>query len=606
MLALAAGCLPDYPVDRLNRGSTAGDDVGSDGAPTATPPVPASGVPPEFGPTVTLADAPPPLSGGTLAVARDGFTVVAADPDRDRVYVLDHRTPSSLRTIALLPHDEPGRVVIDESNRAYVSLRSGGAVVTIDLATATVLARRDVCSAPRGIAYDDAEHVVHVACAGGELVTLPAGTGAELRRRVLRRDLRDVVVVPGAIVVSLFRSAKTLRIMQDGSVSDERGIDQSGLAGDPRVAWRMISVPAENAATQLDDDGEAVLMAAQSVPSESAPPPQTAPPYYVPVEPDPCAGTGPSPLVFDRGEAIRIPDAVLPVDLAANAHRIAIVAAGNGHTPSMAQLVFVPRVAQVAPQYSCYAGEPMVVQGAQLTSVAFLGAGDTVVALSREPAALLVIDGARKTEIARIALAVESREDTGHAIFHANSGAGVACASCHAEGRDDGHSWRSVDLGPRRTPSLLGTLKGTAPYHWNGEAADMKALMQMTFESRMHGPVLAGDRIAATASWLSALKGLPAAKPSDPAAADRGKTIFEGAGGCATCHGGAMHTSNATVDVHTGGAFQVPSLVGVAWRAPYLHDGRMGSIRALLEASHGGVALSAQQVADVNAYVETF
>ena len=41
-----------------------------------------------------------------------------------------------------------------------------------------------------------------------------------------------------------------------------------------------------------------------------------------------------------------------------------------------------------------------------------------------------------------------------------------------------------------------------------------------------------------------------------------------------TCHSGALFTNNATVDVGTGRAFQVPSLRGVAWRAP-VHARRM-------------------------------
>jgi cytochrome c peroxidase len=209
-------------------------------------------------------------------------------------------------------------------------------------------------------------------------------------------------------------------------------------------------------------------------------------------------------------------------------------------------------------------------------------------------------------EVARIALATDSREDTGHAIFHSNSGVGVACASCHPDGRDDGHAWRSIDLGARRTPSLLGTLAGTAPYHWNGEAADMKALMQLTFQSRMHGPELAADRVEAIGGWLRALAAPPAATPVDAAAASRGKALFEGSARCSTCHSGAMRTNNATLDVGTGGAFQVPPLVGVSWRAPFLHDGSAPTVRAVLQRAHGGVTLGASDANDVDAYVGTF
>ena len=47
--------------------------------------------PPNFGSNVAQPVAPPAISGGTLRVLRDGHTAVAADPDRDRVYIVDLR-----------------------------------------------------------------------------------------------------------------------------------------------------------------------------------------------------------------------------------------------------------------------------------------------------------------------------------------------------------------------------------------------------------------------------------------------------------------------------------------------------------------------------------
>lgn len=631
--AVLGGCLPEYPSNLLRGGPGArGNDYGGDnnraGDPSTGTAAAAEIIAPDFGTTVRQADPPPPLSGGTLAMAPDGKTVVAADPDRDRVYVLDYHAASTLRTVALKLHDEPGRVVVDASNRAHVALRRGGAVVTIDLATGTVVARRDACSAPRGIAYDPATDVVHVACAGGELVTFPAAGGVELRRRMLLRDLRDVIVVPGALIVSTFRDARTYRIADGSDLLLERHRQANVAWGSPAIGWRMLALPARtDAPASSNDDSEDVLLAAQKVPASgddgsTAPPPPSAPAaYYTNVPgptdgtggaaPDPCNANGPGPLILDRNHAISVPDATLPVDAAASPTSIVVVAAGNGHTPQLGQLVLLQRAPPraVDDELECYAGaSALALPGLQLTSVAFADDA-TVVALSREPAALVVVHldpdtGAKET--GRIPLAVESREDTGHAIFHSNSGVGVACASCHPDGRDDGHAWKSIDLGARRTPSLLGTLAGTAPYHWNGEAPDLKALMQLTFQTRMHGPVLTDDRVDAIGGWLRALAAPPAAKPADAAAASRGKALFEGSAACSTCHSGAMRTNNATLDVSTGGAFQVPSLVGVSWRAPYLHDGSAPTVRAVLQRPHGGATLSPAQLGDLDAYVGTF
>ena len=42
-----------------------------------------------IGSTVAAAVPPPAISGGTLRILADGHTAVAADPDRDQVYIVD-------------------------------------------------------------------------------------------------------------------------------------------------------------------------------------------------------------------------------------------------------------------------------------------------------------------------------------------------------------------------------------------------------------------------------------------------------------------------------------------------------------------------------------
>src|SRR5690606_15949408 len=113
--------------------------------------------------------------------------IVAADPDRDRVYVIDLET-REVGTVVLEAGDEPGRVVVDASLRAHVALRSGAALATIDLASGNALTRRAICALPRGVAWEAATDDVHVACAGGELVTLAASGGPPKRVVHVTRD----------------------------------------------------------------------------------------------------------------------------------------------------------------------------------------------------------------------------------------------------------------------------------------------------------------------------------------------------------------------------------------------------------------------------------
>lgn len=609
--AVMVGCLPDYPSDA--RGRWAYDEQGARGsspprsAPSSGGSASSAGPPPELGPTVRQADPPPPLSGGTLAVAPDGHTVVAADPDRDRIYVTDvtatAASAAAVRTIDLALHDEPGRVVVDGANRAHVALRKGGAVVTVDLTTATVLARRAVCRAPRGIAWSADTDLVHVACAEGELVSLPAAGGAEVKRRTLPLDLRDVVVTAGGLTLSTFREARLFDLRLDTGALRERTEKTNATFGRRRVAWRMVAAP------PLPSGGAAdVIVAAQKAPDSQPTVPVPAVPagYYQPAE-NGCANNGPGPVVVDREESIHVPPAVLAVDVAATSEILVLAAAGNGHTPSLPQLVFVDRSqgAGGEPRFGCDGGRGVPLKNAQITSVAFALGGEAVVALSREPAAMIVVDAHTLREVSRVALSSVSREDTGHAVFHSNSGLGLACASCHPDGRDDAQTWRSIESGARRTPSLLGTLPGTAPYHWNGEAKDLSEIMRLTFQSRMRGPELAADQMDAVNAWVTALPAMPAHPVMNQAAGARGQALFEGAGNCTQCHSGPMHTNNESVDAHTGGVFQVPSLVGVSWRLPLLHDGSAATVRALLEKDHGEGHLQPAQIADLTAYVES-
>lgn len=200
--------------------------------PTAAPAP--GGAQPTFAKIVTADTPPPPISGGTLAVARDGRTVVASDPDRDLVYVVDVPSRTLKHSVKLAPGAEPGRVALDVHGKAHVALRSAGKVATVDLATGAT-AERTVCAAPRGIAYDATEDTVHVACADGDLVSTPLDGRAE-RRVKLDVDLRDVVVTKNKIYVSRFREADVLVLSRSGCsrASPRRAVATSGGAWSPR------------------------------------------------------------------------------------------------------------------------------------------------------------------------------------------------------------------------------------------------------------------------------------------------------------------------------------------------------------------------------------
>ncbi len=241
----------------------------------------------------------------------------------------------------------------------------------------------------------------------------------------------------------------------------------------------------------------------------------------------------------------------------------------------------------------------------QPIAVAFDGSGGLIVQ-SREPAMLAMADGTT------IALSPISRADTGHTLFHADSGGFLACASCHAEGTEDGRVWNFSCIGPRRTQSLQTGLAGTEPFHWDGEETDFPHLMTDVFQGRMSGPTLTTGEQGALLAWLDAQPRIAQPAPPDAAAVARGQALFnDPAHGCALCHAGPNLTNNQTVDVGTGGKFQVPSLVGVANRAPYMHNGCAPTLADRFGSCGGGdqhgvtSTLSADDVSDLVAYLKT-
>jgi cytochrome c peroxidase len=244
----------------------------------------------------------------------------------------------------------------------------------------------------------------------------------------------------------------------------------------------------------------------------------------------------------------------------------------------------------------------------QVVAVTYSSSG-VLLAQTREPAALWRADTG-----ATVSLADDSRADTGHLIFHVNAGGGLACASCHPEGGEDGRVWNFACLGARRTQSIRGGISPTAPFHWDGSEANFSHLMDDVFSGRIAGPVLSDAQKASLQSWIDTIPALPPTAGLDAAAVARGQALFDDPKvACATCHAGALLTNNTTVDVGTGQALQVPSLRGVAWRAPFMHTGcaatladRFGAATCGGGDQHGVTStLTSAQVNDLTAYLES-
>jgi mono/diheme cytochrome c family protein len=566
----------------------------------------------EDDPPVVAATRPPPLSGGTLLVTRDEANAVASDPERDRVLIVD-LTSASVREVALEPGDEPGRGVEDEDGHVHVALRRSGDLVTIDVSSATVTGRRQVCGAPRGVALDEGS--IHVACADGQLVTLPADPAApETRRIFVEPDLRDVLVREGGLDVTTFRQAELLRLGSDGEVIERlRHPSEQSVSGkkhEARVGYRTLPMP----------DGSAMMVHHMHVST----------PIEVPARPEEneesdtagayggadCADRltvpavsliGPPGVDDTRRMGLRLNGGI---DLAttSDGSRFAVV---DALTRSLLEV----GSEQLGDAVLCNpedASTPSFLPHATPVAVAY--AGEDVVVQTREPPTITVV---RLGVIERIIeLGGESRADTGFDLFYGLGevppSSGLACASCHPEGRDDGHTWSFSDVGLRRTQSLAGTISHTAPFHWGGDFDDLEELVEEVFTKRMAGPRQSSARVDALFGWIESLPPVRASSSATPEALDHGKELFESEEvGCASCHGGTALTNNDTVSVGRESALQVPSLIGIGTRGPFMHDGCASTLQDRFDPecggdSHGDTAnLDAQSLQDLIDYTST-
>ena len=128
----------------------------------------------------------------------------------------------------------------------------------------------------------------------------------------------------------------------------------------------------------------------------------------------------------------------------------------------------------------------------------------------------------------------------------------------------------------------------------------------------MAGPTLAADQSTALAGYINQFPAIPAAVATVNPSVARGKALFNDTTvACSSCHSGTHFTNNQTVDVGgANGPLQVPGLIGLWARAPYLHDGCAKTLDERFThcdtGKHGNIkGLTPDDVASLTAYLET-
>jgi mono/diheme cytochrome c family protein len=601
VLLLAAGCSSGWP------------EAGTQTTPEGTTP-PAGFVPSGPLPPNPIVDQAVPLVGGGIAAGLEW--VGASDPDDDGVELV-RIANGYVQRIDLDRGSAPTAVAWTTTSPEllHVILRGNSSLLVVEPAgdgnDPQIRSISAMCDTPRGLGWDEPRQRMWIACASGELVAATP-EGERIGSFRLDGDLRDVVVLAdGRAFVSRMRQGDVIAVDLDTGVYDvvwTPGWRTSTVGGALHnlgrgPVRRLVPAGPFGALALFQWDDESVIEVGVPTGSADVPPPQ----YYAssPVV-TPCEGgivtTGVAHLWSDG--ATEIP--------------YLLDTTGNWPVDLVSRDLELPVVATATAVYSdfTYSAEDLA-NGSDLCLSGTGGArtvgsptaatlvGDRVWMATREPFTVGPAAGATAGTV--------DGTRSGLAAFH-DAPAGIACASCHVDGGDDGHLW-VFSTGARRTQSLGGIeITDTAPFHWNGDLATFDSLLDTIGVQGMGlRPFTAGE----TADLKDFLDALPrpavVGTTSGDAEVARGAVLFaDSTVGCADCHAGWRYTNGLSADVGTGGTFQVPSLVGVGARVPLMHDGCANTLRERFDWltcggwEHGSTEqLSTEDIDALVAFLET-
>lgn len=193
-----------------------------------------------------------------------------------------------------------------------------------------------------------------------------------------------------------------------------------------------------------------------------------------------------------------------------------------------------------------------------------------------------------------------------------------SCATCHLDGgRVDGLPWDFLRDGIDNAKDVISLVNflHTPPYNRLATRPNARYCIEsgvLVSHQVTAEPADVDDLLAYVGSLEAEVNpNLPKFAES----AQRGKGLFEGKAGCASCHPAPYFTDKRTHDVgitsynEPNARYDTPSLVEAYRTAPYFHDGRAATMREALtrhntEGRHGNLnELSPSEIEDLIAYV---
>jgi mono/diheme cytochrome c family protein len=589
--------------------------------------------------------------GSNLLALQTSDALVVTDADRNRVSIVGGGSVIHVNTG---DDSRPNRATEDALGFIHIALRGTGELVMVSPA-GDILARSSVCRAPRGLDFDVTTNQLLVACAEGKLVRHSTESDSYRASDTLTTDVdvRDVVIQGERTYVSRLRSAEVLEYRADQLFArhqlptveltdDLMPTERAGSRLKPTVAWKMLPKPEGNGvivlhqrsllnvvgdtleSTQESDSGGGSSAYGGSNPLTG------------------CSGIV-QPAISEIGgdgtvtTSDSIAGVVLAVDMVAREgtsdERSVVIASAGLADPNAprsetfrlndADETLTPQrpvmndVATTLSQPGVFSGglrlhsstknnprtgDVLVgctslmqafgegTSSSPTASVAQMTTGE-LIAFQRDSGSLLRGDGQFFQASGTVDLGGDRVENTGHELFHRDSGGGIACASCHPEGEDDGHVWKFASVGERKTQFLGVHLSETAPFHWDGALSDLDVLMDEVFVTRMGGVFQSKERVESLATWLGGLPAPSTTSQEEARAVARGQELFASETvGCSACHSGNALTDNSSHKVGTSGlvALQTPSLRHVALHPPFMHNGCAPTLRDRFKPDCGG------------------
>jgi YVTN family beta-propeller protein len=632
---------------------------------------------------------------GALAISADGTRLYVADADNNQLLIVDPSTRTVAKTVAV--GKEPTRVVVAADGRVFVSNSQDRSVSVIDPKTGAETKRIAVGTEPTGMAFTADGKTLLVANRTNATVSVVDVPSLAVRSTIpTEADPSGVAVLPdGRVYVTHVRSGNvSILDKQTFTVSGSFPMTvplSTAIVSQPRQPEQPITpVVTFNGHVLIPHSESDVSLIDTTTPDVPTPdkggggaayaggsdgfnfrPPVVAPAIAT-IDPNTntvLAGTETGAADVKAGDAI-VPATILTSNGSALAGPSAAVIDPGGKFLYVVHLnsnnVAIIPLTMSEPTNSSSGPIPpqeatkraALPGGSNVMQLISVGAGPTGIALPREGGkgyvynsfdhTISVIartgngDEVKQTDVFRVGTtSLTPEQDLGRRLFFSaadtrmtsTAAGGVACASCHPGGREDGRTWQFTE-GPRNTPTLAGRHLGTtAPYHWDGALATMHDF-NAVITKRMGG---AGDGSSNIASldgsaltdtdfnaMLSFLDGQaapdnPFRDAAKPEAVANGKALFEGKANCASCHNASSNfTDNGFHSVGTvglsetfaGGLVNTPTLHNLFATAPYLHDGSKATLRDRVRddanGQHGHTSdLTPAEVDDLVTYLQT-